>query len=93
MSSAKTSTATPKAAPRSATSAVSVSGGNNALVADRGAASGVAFEDFAEDTHARLSGLIPGYIRLGNPADMSSAALGRQDMQRAIMDTIAADPN
>ncbi|MFZ9414723.1 MAG: acetate--CoA ligase family protein, partial [Alphaproteobacteria bacterium] len=25
--------------------------------------------------------------------DMSSAALGRQDMQRAIMDTIAADPN
>jgi acetyltransferase len=74
-------------------SAVSVSGGNNALVADRGAAFGVAFDDFTEDTHARLSGLIPGYIRLGNPADMSSAALGRQDMQRAIMDTIAADPN
>lgn len=74
-------------------SAVSVSGGNNALIADRGAEFGVAFPDFAEATHAKLATLIPGYIRLGNPADMSSAALGRQDMQRAIMETIAADPN
>jgi acetate---CoA ligase (ADP-forming) len=74
-------------------SAISVSGGNNALIADRGAAFGVTFEDFAEPTHAKLATLIPGYIKLGNPADMSSAALGRQDVQRAIMDTIAADPN
>ncbi len=74
-------------------SAVSVSGGNNALIADRGAAFGVSFEDFTEATHAKLSTLIPGYIKLGNPADMSSAALGRQEMQRAIMTTIAADPN
>jgi acyl-CoA synthetase (NDP forming) len=74
-------------------SAISVSGGNNALIADRGAAFGVAFEDFTEPTHAKLATLIPGYIKLCNPADMSSAALGRQDTQRAIMDTIAADPN
>lgn len=74
-------------------SAFSVSGGNNALIADRGTAFGIAFDDFTETTHAKLATLIPGYIKLGNPADMSSAALGKQDMQRAIMETIAADPN
>ncbi len=74
-------------------SAFSVSGGNNALIADRGTAFGIAFDDFTETTHATLATLIPGYIKLGNPADMSSAALGKQDMQRAIMETIAADPH
>jgi acetyltransferase len=71
---------------------VSVSGGNNVLLADRAAERGIGFVDLDETTHRRIAELVPGYIRVGNPADMTSAAIGKPDTYAAILRAIADDP-
>ena len=72
--------------------AVAPTGGNIVNVADAGATFGLQWNAFATETQAALDKLMPGYGKVGNPTDLTSAATGDQDFYRKALTTIAADP-
>jgi acyl-CoA synthetase (NDP forming) len=69
-----------------------ISGGTLAHLADVMVASGLSVPDLTERTQAKLSELIPGYLRVSNPIDSGGGPSG-DDRGRAILDHVLADPN
>ena len=72
--------------------AVAPTGGNIVNVADAGASFGLQWNAFATETQDALAKLMPGYGKVGNPTDLTSAATGDQEFYRKALTTIAADP-
>lgn len=72
--------------------AVAPTGGNIVNVADAGASFGLQWNAFTAGTQDALAKLMPGYGKVGNPTDLTSAATGDQDFYRKALMTIAADP-
>src|SRR5688572_6863477 len=72
--------------------AVAPTGGNIVNVADAGASFGLQWNAFTTVTQEALGKLMPGYGKVGNPTDLTSAATGDQDFYRKALSTIAADP-
>ncbi len=72
--------------------AVAPTGGNIVNLADAGAIFDLQWNAFATETQEALAKLMPGYGKVGNPTDLTSAATGDQDFYRKALTTIAADP-
>jgi len=72
--------------------ALSVSGGNAAIVADLGASVGVEWPEFSAATQERLGELLPKHGRASNPIDVTSAAVGSADVYRRCIEILADDP-
>ena len=72
--------------------AIAPTGGNIVNVADAGASFGLQWKPFTAETQAALGKLMPGYGKVGNPTDLTSAATGDQEFYRKALMTIAADP-
>ncbi len=72
--------------------ALSISGGNLVLLADLGAGLGIEFPDYAEATQAELRRLVPGFVGLRNPTDMSAGAIGVKDIFSRATAAMIADP-
>jgi acetyltransferase len=60
--------------------ALAISGGNLVLLTDLSAAQGIAFPDYAPETVGKLRKLIPGFMNVTNPTDMSAGAIGTKDI-------------
>lgn len=73
--------------------ALSVSGGNAAIVADLGASVGVEWPEFSAQTQEQLAALLPKHGRASNPIDVTSAAVGSDDVYRRCIEILAKDPN
>jgi acetyltransferase len=72
--------------------AVAPTGGNIVNLADAGAVFDLQWNAFTAETQDALGKLMPGYGKVGNPTDLTSAATGDQDFYRKALTTIAADP-
>ncbi len=72
--------------------AVAPTGGNIVNLADAGAIFDLQWNPFTAETQEALGKLMPGYGKVGNPTDLTSAATGDQDFYRKALTTIAADP-
>lgn len=72
--------------------AVAPTGGNIVNLADAGALFNLQWNSFTAETQEALSKLMPGYGKVGNPTDLTSAATGDQEFYRKALTTIAADP-
>lgn len=73
--------------------ALSISGGNLVLLSDLAAAQGITFPDYAPDTAARLRGLVPGFMAVNNPTDMSAGAIGSPDIFGGAARVLVEDPS
>ena len=73
--------------------ALSISGGNVALFADHVDQAGLQFAELDPATEARLGTVLPSYISVHNPIDVT--ALGYEDtsLHARVMDVLAEDPN
>jgi acetyltransferase len=75
--------------------ALSISGGNLVLLADLGAARGIGFPEYSDTTREALRRLVPGFVGVRNPTDMSAGAIGQKDIfaeaARAIAEDTAVD--
>ena len=72
--------------------AVAPTGGNIVNLADAGAMYDLHWNPFTQATQDALAPLMPGYGKVGNPTDLTSAATGNQDFYRTALNTIVADP-
>jgi acetyltransferase len=73
-------------------SALSISGGNLVLLTDLAAQHGIAFPPFAEATAEKLRRLVPGFMAVNNPTDMSAGAIGSPDIFGQAARTLLEDP-
>ncbi|HEV7264793.1 MAG TPA: acetate--CoA ligase family protein [Falsiroseomonas sp.] len=73
--------------------ALAISGGNLVLLTDIAAAQGIAFPDYAPETVEKLRGLIPGFMNVTNPTDMSAGAIGTRDIFGQAARTLLEDPS
>ncbi|RZK00836.1 MAG: CoA-binding protein [Novosphingobium sp.] len=71
---------------------VSMSGGVCEIASDYGAARGVAFPQFAEDTRAELAGQISVLGQMHNPLDLTGAAVRDEHLWATVPEIIARDP-
>ena len=58
---------------------VAPTGGNIVNLADAGAIFDLQWNPFTAETQEALGKLMPGYGKVGNPTDLTSAATGDQD--------------
>src|SRR6185312_3761646 len=72
---------------------VSISGGSLVVAADNAEPNGLVFPAYQPETLKKLARLIPGFIAIGNPTDLSPQAIGNGDVFRQVLEIIAADPN
>jgi len=77
--------------PRAAN--MSVSGGNVALVSDLGAANGIEWPAFTQETQATLAELMPSFGRVSNPTDLTTAGILNPDRFGRVLEAAAADVN
>jgi acetate---CoA ligase (ADP-forming) len=83
-----------KQIPRSRrAAALSISGGNAAIVADLGAHLGIEWPEYAQETQARLAEVLPTHGRASNPSDVTSAVVGKPEILERTIGIIAADPS
>ena len=73
--------------------ATTISGGNGVLLVDLGASVGVSFPEYGDETKATLAGVLPKLATTGNPTDVTNAAIGKPDIFRRCVETIAGDDN
>ena len=71
---------------------VSVSGGCLALVADQAERFGLVFPGYSQRTVDALADVIPGFITISNPTDLSVEVLGKPGGLKQVLDAVAADP-
>lgn len=71
---------------------ISTSGGNVVLAADLSEKFGLSYPPYCEETRGRIAGFVPGFIQVGNPTDVSPAAIGSPDVFRGVLAALAADP-
>lgn len=72
---------------------LAISGGNLVLFTDLAAAQGIAFPAFAPETTEKLRALIPGFMAVNNPADLSAGAIGAKDLFANAARTLLEDPS
>lgn len=73
--------------------ATTISGGNGVLLVDLGASVGVSFPEYREQTRTDLAAVLPKLATTGNPTDVTNAAIGKPDIFRRCIETIAGDDN
>jgi acetate---CoA ligase (ADP-forming) len=73
--------------------ATTISGGNGALLVDLGATLGIEWPEYTRETQKRLEAWLPKLGTSNNPTDLSSAAIGRDDVFRRCIEIIAEDEN
>jgi acyl-CoA synthetase (NDP forming) len=73
--------------------ALSISGGNVTLFADAVDQSRLTFAHLAAETETRLRDLLPSYITVHNPIDVTNLGFERPDVHRAVMEALLADPS
>ena len=73
--------------------AISISGGNVALFADHVDGAGLTFAELQPETERRLGTVLPAYISIHNPIDIT--ALGYEDpsLHARVLDVLADDPD
>ena len=69
-----------------------VSGGCLALLADQADRFGLTFPDYAPQTLAALSEIVPSFISVANPTDLSVEVLGQKDGLTRVFQAVSADP-
>jgi len=72
--------------------ATTISGGNGVLLVDLGASVGVEFPEYAAQTRDDLAVLLPKLATTANPTDVTNAVIGKPDIFRRCIETIAHDP-
>ena len=73
---------------------VAATGGNIVHLADMGADQGIEWAEYATETQAVLTGMLPGYgSKVLNPSDLTSLATGEPAMFSRALNAIVADPN
>jgi acyl-CoA synthetase (NDP forming) len=72
---------------------LAISGGNLVLFTDLAASHGITFPAFAPETAAKLRTLIPGFMAVNNPADLSAGAIGAKDLFATAARTLLEDPS
>ena len=83
-----------KRIPRGArAAATTISGGNGVLLVDHGAANGIGWPEYSAATRAELASFLPKMATTANPTDVSNALIGKADLFRRCVETIAADEN
>ena len=75
------------------TAATTISGGNGVLLVDHGAAHGLSWPEFSPKTRETLASFLPKMATTANPVDVSNALIGKADLFRRCVETIAADEN
>jgi len=70
----------------------SVSGGVLALMADQAERFGLSFPSYSPETLKTLSTMIPSFINIGNPTDLSVDVLSKAGGITKVLATLAADP-
>ncbi len=73
--------------------ATTMSGGNGVLLVDLGASLGISFPEYSAATRARLNAVLPKMATTGNPTDVTNAVIGKPEVFRSCLETIAADEN
>ncbi len=71
---------------------VAVSGGCLALLADQADRFGLRFPDYAPETQKTLSGIVPSFLSVANPTDLSVEVLGQKDGLKRVLAAVAEDP-
>lgn len=71
--------------------ATTISGGNGVLLVDLGASVGISWPEYGDETKARLSRILPKLATTGNPTDVTNAVIGKPDIFRKCIETIAED--
>ena len=75
------------------TAATTISGGNGVLLVDHGAANGLSWPEYSQKTREELASFLPKMATTANPTDVSNALIGKADLFRRCVETIAADEN
>lgn len=80
--------------PRNASgvAAISISGGNIALFADQADAEGVRFAELAPQTQARLGEVLPSFVSVRNPIDITALGYEQPDLHTRVFDVLITDP-
>jgi acyl-CoA synthetase (NDP forming) len=78
---------------RAGVAIVSVSGGACEMIADAAREAGVPVPPFADDTQARLRGIVSDIGQTHNPLDLTGAVMRDPTMWERVLRTIAQDPN
>lgn len=80
--------------PRNASgvAAISISGGNITLFADQADAEGVGFAELAPETQARLGEVLPSFISVRNPIDITALGYEQPDLHTRVFDVLITDP-
>ena len=73
--------------------ATSLSGGNLVMLADLGGAMGIEWPQYSESTQVGLRELLPGMGKASNPTDLTSNAIGREDIFTAVCRALHDDAN
>ena len=74
-----------------AVAAMAISGGNAVQLADLGASLGLHWPDYGAATQQRLAEFMPSIGKIGNPTDLTAAAIGKGDTFGAALEIIADD--
>ncbi|MDH5534965.1 MAG: acetate--CoA ligase family protein [Betaproteobacteria bacterium] len=73
--------------------ATTISGGNGVLLVDLGASVGIRFPEYSDKTQESLAAVLPKLATTGNPTDVTNAAIGKPEIFRRCIETIAGDEN
>lgn len=71
---------------------VAVSGGCVALLADQADRFGLRFPAYGPNTRKTLAGIVPSFLSVANPTDLSVEVLGQKDGLKRVLAAVAADP-
>lgn len=71
--------------------ATTISGGNGVLLVDLGASVGISWPEYSAKTKATLTEVLPKLATTANPTDVTNAAIGKPDIFRRCIGTIAED--
>lgn len=72
---------------------VAVSGGCLALLADQADRFGLRFPEYGPETQKILAGIVPSFLSVANPTDLSVEVLGQKDGLKRVLAAVADDPD